>query len=449
MPVLTRTRSSDLMREAGTVASADPPFLVAFNLTRRCNLKCAHCYLDAGERRDGGPGELSTSEVRKILDDIASLSTETMIVMTGGEPLLRSDLEELVAHASDLGFMVVLGTNGVNLTERRIKKLQGAGLAGVGISIDSLNAVHHDVFRGCFGSWERSIAAIKACRNAGLGFQVHFSVTDDNAHEFDDMVAFCREVGALVLNVFFLVCSGRGESVTNISAETYERVLRRITRAAREEQGLLIRAKCAPHFKRMALELDPDWPITSAHGYEAGGCLAGTRYCRVTPEGAVTACPYMEEEVGDIRADGFVKIWNEAPQFNDLRAPKLEGKCGACEYSKVCGGCRARPLARDNNLMGEDFLCDYEPQGGAVIEPLSMIPDEEIQWSSDAAQRLSRIPMFVQRRVRTSVETYVREKGRTTVDVADMEAVAKKRFGSGGPFAAAAKRFREMTRSDV
>ena len=367
-----------------------------------------------------------------MLDDIARLSDETMVVLTGGEPLLRPDIEAIARHGADLGLMVVLGTNGTALDDKRVERLRQAGVAGVGISLDSLDPDHHDGFRGRPGSWNRTMAAIDACRRGDLTFQLHFSVTDDNAHELEPMISFARDAGALVLNVFFLVCTGRGEEVTNISPETYDDVLRRVTRAAYEEKRLMIRAKCAPHFKRMALELDPAWPITAAHGYEAGGCLAGTRYCRVSPNGDVTPCPYIEHAVGSVREQDFTTIWREAPMFADLRAPKLEGRCGDCEYTKVCGGCRARPMARDGNLMGEDFLCRYQPAGGAVIEVLPA-RSGVLSWTDEAEVRLSRVPPFIRRMVRKSVEDYVRDRGATEVTPEDMQAVARRRFGDAGP----------------
>jgi radical SAM protein with 4Fe4S-binding SPASM domain len=409
-----------------------PPYLVALNLTRRCNLRCAHCYLDAGTRRDGDPAELTTDEVKALLDDIARLSNETMVVFTGGEPMARRDLCELIAHAAGLGLMAVLGTNGTLLDERRVRDLKAAGLQGAGISVDSLDPVYHDTFRGMPGCWEKSMRGIDACRRVGLMFQVHFAVTDDNAHELAEMIAFAKAAGAFVLNVFFLVCTGRGESVTNISRETYDRVMREVVAAAHAESEILIRAKCAPHFKRMALELDPSWPITLAHGYEAGGCLAGTRYCRVTPDGGVTACPFMDEEVGSLRTGSFTDIWVEAPQFAQLRQPKLEGRCGACEYAKVCGGCRARPLARDGSLMAEDFLCAYEPQGGAVIEPFTET-SAALAWSDEAEARLERVPPFVRRFVRQRAEDHVRKLGEDLVTAEHLQTLVRRRFGAKGP----------------
>ncbi|NQU56996.1 MAG: radical SAM protein [Rhodospirillales bacterium] len=411
----------------------EAPFLVALNLTQRCNLQCAHCYLDAGVRSDGDAVELSTAEVKSVIDDIANLSDETMVVLTGGEPMMRRDLAELASHANERGLMVVVGSNGTLLNDARAKTLKEAGVQGIGISIDSLNPAYHDDFRGQPGAWEKAMAGIDACRNNKLRFQIHFSVTDDNAHELDDMIAFARESGAFVFNVFFLVCTGRGEKVTNISMQTYEKVLAQVTKAARDESGLIVRAKCAPHFKRMALELDQSWPVTTAHGYEAGGCLAGTRYARVTPMGEVTPCPYMETSVGNVRDTSFSDLWRDAPVFKQLRAPVLQGRCGDCEYTKLCGGCRARPLARDGNMMGEDFLCGYEPQGGAVIEPLGA-QDSTMAWTPGAEEWLGRIPSFVRRFVRVRAENFVREQGGNEVTAEVMGALARKKFkGRGKP----------------
>lgn len=412
--------------------AVEPPFLVALNLTRRCNLRCAHCYLDAGSRRSGGPHELSTGEVKALLDEIAAVGRDIMIVLTGGEPLLRPDILVLAGHASGLGLTVVLGTNGTLLDEGRVRALQVAGVRAVGISLDSLDAAYHDRFRGLPGAWEKTMAGIDACRRAGLMFQLHFSVTADNAGELESMIAFARAAGTAVLNVFFLVCTGRGASFANVSPEVYERVLGRLAKGALGEPGLIVRARCAPHFKRVAREMAPPLPVTLADGYEVGGCLAGTRYCRVTPEGELTPCPYMEASAGSVRATGFATLWRDAPLFAQLRAPKLEGRCGACEYARLCGGCRARPLARDGNLMGEDFLCGYQPRGDPAIEPE---PEGAAlgAWTAEAEARLAHVPPFVRRFVRRRAEAYARAQGESVVTAARLQQLMRRRFGPGGP----------------
>jgi MoaA/NifB/PqqE/SkfB family radical SAM enzyme len=169
-------------------AAAESPYLVALNLTRRCNLKCEHCYLDAGTRDCGDTDEMDTAEVKDLIDEIAALSDGTMVVLTGGEPLLRRDIEDLARHATECGLMVVVGTNGILLNEDRVARLVDAGVKGAGISLDSLNPEYHDAFRGAPGSWRKTMAGIDNCRRAGLAVQLHFSVTDDNAHELDDMI---------------------------------------------------------------------------------------------------------------------------------------------------------------------------------------------------------------------------------------------------------------------
>ena len=408
----------------------EPPFLVALNLTRRCNLACAHCYLDAGTRSAGAPDELTTEDVLALVDRIAALSHETMLVLTGGEPLLRPDVDVIARHASELGLMVVVGSNGTLLDERRVAALQAAGVRAVGISLDSLAPAYHDRFRGRPGAWTAAATGVDACRRAGLMFQIHFTVTDDNAVELDGMVAFARAVGAAVLNVFFLVCTGRGRSLSNISVAAYERVLRRLAEAARTETGVLVRARCAPHFKRLVREMNPPLPITLCDGYEAGGCLAGTRYCRVTPEGELTPCPFIEASAGSVRDTDFTVLWREAPLFTALRSPQLEGRCGACEYTKLCGGCRARPFARDGNLMGEDFLCGYQPTGAPPFEPSIGDSETAPAWSAEAEMRLSHVPLAVRRFVRRRVEAYVREHGEPIVTAAHLDALARQRFGA-------------------
>jgi len=318
------------------------------------------------------------------------------------------------------------------LTPSRVEALQDAGVAGIGISVDSLDPQVHDAFRGLDGAWARTMDGIDACKEAGLPFQIHFSATEENAGEIDDIIAFARDMGAMVLNVFFMVCTGRGEKYSGISAEKYDRVLRRVAQAARDEKRLMVRAKCAPHFKRIAMEMDPDWPITAAHGYDAGGCIAATRYARVTPSGDVTPCPYMDNSAGSLLERSFGEIWHDALLLQNLRASKLEGRCGACEYQLLCGGCRARPLAETGNMLGEDSLCTYQPQGGAVITPI--LPEvDAMSWSEGASEHLARVPGFVRRMVRRRAEDHVRSEGRMEVTRADLTLLAKRRFGDDGP----------------
>ncbi len=468
-------------------------YLLAINLTRRCNLACAHCYMDAATRERGGGGELGTDEVRGLLGQVAGRGTDTMVVLTGGEPLLRRDLETLVAHGSGLGLSMVVGTNGVLLDDARVQGLKEAGAMGVGISLDSLDPGYHDRFRGRAGSWEKTLAGMDACRRLGLPFQVHFSVTDANADEVPAMIDFAAASGAHVLNIFFLVCTGRGESMSDIGPQRYEEVLRLLVDAQSGRRDLIIRARCAPHFKRVAYQRNPGSTLTRARGYEGGGCLAGIHYCRVTPEGAVTACPYIPDEEGSIREQPFWSIWDGSPTFSRLRNPDLGGKCGQCEFRKLCGGCRARPLALarassipstadadpstlggrspssrleagravpspsygpssppdrrldapatmgdekpgpGGALMDADPWCTHQPTGVPVIEPLRESVETSVAWSPEAEQRLSRVPGFLRKMIKKRAEDHVRELGEDLVTPEHMATLASRRFGGNMP----------------
>ncbi|MCU7876331.1 MAG: radical SAM protein [Candidatus Thiodiazotropha sp. (ex Lucinoma borealis)] len=413
--------------------SSSDLFLLAVNLTRRCNLACSHCYMDADTRQGGGSDELSTEEVKQLLNEIASRSQETMVVLTGGEPLLRRDLEQLVVHGRGLGLSMVVGTNGVLLNEERVVTLKQAGAMGMGISLDSLDPQTHDTFRGCSGSWEKTLAGMDHCRKHSLPFQVHFSVTEQNAHEVESMIDFAKAVGAHVLNIFFLVCTGRGESMSDITPARYEQVLSQLVQAQQETTDLIVRARCAPHFKRVAYQANPESTLTRAQGYEGGGCLAGIHYSRITPEGGVTACPYIADEVGSIREHDFWEIWDQTPTFELLRNPELKGKCGQCEFQKLCGGCRARPLAMGGSLMDADPWCSHYPSGQSIIEPLDDKLDRAVVWSSEAEQRLLRVPGFLRKMVRKRAESYVCELGEPIVTTEHMATLAAKRFGDKYP----------------
>jgi len=405
------------------------PFLVALNLTQRCNLACAHCYLDAGTRDSGDANELGGDEVKRILTEISQTNPACMVVMTGGEPLLRPDIYDLCAYANDLGLMVVVGTNGTLLTRRNVQRLIQAGVHGAGISVDSLTPAFHDAFRGWQGALQHTLEGIENCREQGLSFQIHTSIHQANVDQVDEMMDWAQAQGALVMNFFFLVCTGRGEKMTDITPQQYEQVLARLLEVQDHYPGMLVRARCAPHFKRLAYQRDPASPLTRAQGYEGGGCLAGLHYCRVTPQGTVTVCPYVEESVGSLHQASFGQIWEQSATFQQLRNPTLGGKCGRCEFSLLCGGCRARPFAMNGDLFGEDRLCSYEPQGLPVIAEQSVAVDGPLNWQQEASARLSQLPYFLQKMIKNKVEKAAREQQLKTVTVDFMDNLRQARFG--------------------
>jgi radical SAM protein with 4Fe4S-binding SPASM domain len=328
--------------------------------------------------------------------------------------------------------MVVVGTNGTLLTDAKIRKLQNAGVMGVSISVDALDPGRHDAFRMLPGALEGALRGIDACRRNGLPFQIHTTASRMNYEEIPFLIEFAYNKKALVFNLFFLVCTGRGEAMSDITPEQYEQVLGYLVDAQKKYPGMFIRSRCAPHFKRIAYEKNPDSTITKAQGYEAGGCLAGTHYARITPEGDLTPCPFMPVSVGNLRTDDFDRLWNESPVFVDLRQPQLKGKCGDCEYAELCGGCRARPYASHGDYMDEDIWCLYTPKGGPRIVPMK---EEEIHmiWSKEASERLTRLPFFLQKMIKGRVERRAREEGLSVITLEFMEDLRKKTFGNAAP----------------
>ncbi|MEC4687046.1 MAG: radical SAM protein [Nitrospirota bacterium] len=410
------------------------PFLVALNLTKRCNLKCAHCYLDATTKAGGTSDELTTEECYRLIGQIAEVNRGCLLVITGGEPLTRPDILDIARHAVSLGFMVVFGTNGMLINDRMAKQLVEIGVMGVGISIDSLDRHKHDTFRGLTGAWEGALAGIEACKRNGLQFQVHFSAQPMNYQELPDVIEWAHQLGAKVLNVFFMVCTGRGEELTDITPTQYEEVLGYLVDCQDKYTDMLVRARCAPHFKRLAYEKDPNSPITKARGYMGGGCLAGTNYARVTPNGELTPCPYMPLSAGNIREKSFVDLWENSDIFESFRYPHLKGKCGDCEYSEICGGCRARPYVDHGDWLDEDPWCLYTPKGGEKVRVAFNTPeDSDAVWDEAAQARLSRIPYFLRAMVKKGVERHARERDIPVITVELMEELRRKRFGNEAP----------------
>ncbi len=387
------------------------PYLIAINLTYRCNLFCEHCYLDAAEKNAPHRHELKTGELIQLFKEIAAKAPETLLVLTGGEPLLRSDIFELIEAGSSEGLKMVLGTNGTTIDAQCAEKLAASGLEGVGISLENTIAWEHDQFRGKDGAWLNSKQAVSFCKAAGLHVQLHTTVTKKNRNHLKQMVLFAKENGVNLLNFFFLVCTGRGEYLNDLTPDQYEVTLQEIAELQSTTKGLMVQARCAPHFKRVLYQRDPDSQYTKAQGYDGGGCLAATHYCRIDPVGNVTPCPYMEAQAGNIREESFWDIWENSDLFHRLIEPKLEGRCGDCEFDQLCGGCRARSAT----ILDEDPTCNWQPQNGAPIRfnlPVSD-PSNEVQWTPDAKQRLKKIPLFIRGMIRKRLEAAAKEQGVT------------------------------------
>jgi radical SAM protein with 4Fe4S-binding SPASM domain len=402
--------------EGGGDGSSALPHVVAWNLTRRCNLECAHCYIAAGPQ-EAAVGELTTAECLRIADEILAVNPAPLFILSGGEPLLRDDLEEIARYAHRGGATVVVGTNGTLLTDDRIARLQAAGVTGVAVSVESLRSEYHDRFRHGHGSLEATRAAVERLGRHGLDFIIQTTLTRGNRRELADLVAWAADCGAVAFNAYFLVAAGRGARLTDLSPVEYEEALAELVDLHLRYLGrMMVRAKCAPHFMRLVHRRAPDSPVLN---YRTR-CPCGIDYCRVTPDGKLTACPFLPVPAGDLRQSGFEEVWRRAPLFQELRRGALGGKCGRCEYRDLCGGCRARAFGESGDYLAEDPSCTYQPDGTiplvaprAVTYGAPAVP--RLTWSQDAEQRMARIPSFVRAVVVERVERYARSRGRTEV----------------------------------
>ncbi|MEG0798231.1 MAG: putative heme d1 biosynthesis radical SAM protein NirJ2 [Acidaminococcaceae bacterium] len=322
--------------------------IISWNSTNKCNMFCAHCYRESGQEAQG---ELTTEQAKKMLTEIARAGFKIMI-FSGGEPLLRPDIFELIAFATAQKLRCVLGTNGSLLTPKVVAQLKAAGLMGAGISLDSLDAAKHNRLRGLDKAWELAVAGMDNCRAAGLPFQIHTTVMDWNEQEVEALTDFAVDKGARAHHIFFLVPVGRGEALEGqaLKQEAYEELLQRIMRKA-QTVPIEVKPTCAPQFMRIAAEMK--LPLRFSKG-----CLAGTAYCIIGPQGQVQPCAYMKINLGNVKTTAFDQLWREHPLLHTLRTEAYQGTCGTCQHQHICGGCRARAAYyNDGDYMAADPLC--------------------------------------------------------------------------------------------
>jgi len=403
------------------------PHVVAWNLTARCNLACDHCYIAAGPWMPT-TDDLRFEEIQRITDEILDLNPGPMFVLTGGEPLLRKDLEQIADYAASRGATVVVGTNGTGLTEKRIASLKDAGVTGVAVSVDSLHPDRHNAFRHGKSALEETTAAIERLGAARMDFIVQTTISAFNRSEVADLARWSAEQGAVSFNLYFLVETGRGTQMQPLTPAENEAALTELMALEAELRGrMLVRSKCQPALMRLVHQQAPDSPLMNY----STRCPCGIHYCRITPDGKLTPCPYLPEVAGDLREQSFADVWNEAPLFQALREKNLGGKCGQCEFKDVCGGCRARAFARTGDILGPDDSCAYEPTGdtptvsGGPDKTYGALPEPTLAWSPDAEARIQRIPSFVRGVVVKRTEDYASRHGHTTITVALLDQLRK------------------------
>jgi len=348
-------------------ATRIPPLrMIAWEVTRNCNLNCIHCRASA----DMGPhpDELSLEECYALIDNIVSFS-KPVIILTGGEPLLREDIFDIAAYGTEKGLRMVMAVNGTLLTPDVVKRLKSAGIQRISISIDGATPESHDAFRQVPGAFSQALKGMEYLKQEGMDFQINTTITKGNLGELEDIYHLAIELGAVAHHIFVLVPTGRGKDLAetgSVSPEEYDRVLAWFCEQEKDSP-LELKATCAPQYYRMRLELlnkEQRSASASSSGFavKTRGCLGGVGFCFISNTGTVAPCGYLDLDCGTIRKQPLSEIWAYSAIFHELRDfENYGGKCGDCPYVRVCGGCRARAFYQTGNYCAEDPLCTYEP----------------------------------------------------------------------------------------
>lgn len=339
--------------------------LVAWETTRNCNLSCIHCRASATQ----GPhaGELDTAASLRLLDQIAEVGTP-IVILTGGEPLLRADIFEISKYGTDKGLRMVMAPNGTLITETIAGKMADSGIRRISVSLDGATAESHDRFRGVEGAFVGALRGIRLAKSAGIEFQINTTITKTNIDQIPKIQDLAVELGAVAHHIFLLVPTGRGKYIVDqeITSDEYEQTLNWFY-DQREKTPLQLKATCAPHYYRILRQrskAEGKSVTFETHGMDAmtRGCLGGTGFCFISHRGIVQPCGFLNVDCGDITQTSFVDVWNRSDVFLSLRNfDNLTGKCGKCEFRKVCGGCRARAYEATGDYLAQEPLCSYDP----------------------------------------------------------------------------------------
>lgn len=344
------------------------PKWIAWEITRRCNLKCIHCRSSSEIEVNAHP-DFSTEEAFKIINDITSYA-KPVIVLSGGEPLLRKDVFEIARYGVDKGLRMCLATNGTLVDDSVCDKIKASGMKIVSLSLDGSNEKTHDDFRNQKGAFEGTIHAATLFRKYGIEFIINSSFTKRNQEEIPKVYKLAKNIGATAWYMFMIVPTGRGEEIMNelISKEDYEEILEWHYHMEKDEKDILVRPTCAPHYYRIVLQKSKEEGTKferrtlkfSTGG--AKGCIAGQLIALIDVDENVLPCSYFPKSAGNLKNQSFKDVWENSQLFKDLRDFKsYKGKCGSCEYIIVCGGCRARAYSIYGDYLEEEPFCSHIP----------------------------------------------------------------------------------------
>jgi heme b synthase len=344
------------------------PKWIAWEITRRCNLRCVHCR-SASELEVKAHPDFSTQEAFRVLEDIASYA-KPVVVLSGGEPLLRTDVFDIAEKGTSLGLRMCMATNGTLVDDEVCRRVKESGIKIVSLSLDGSTEAVHDDFRAQPGAFQGTLRAAELFRRHGIEFIINSSFTKRNQEEIPKVYRLAKELGATAWYLFMIVPTGRGEEIMSelISKEDYEEILQWHYQMEKGEKDMLVRPTCAPHYYRVLLQRAKQEGVKferrslkfSTGG--AKGCIAGQLICLIDVDGNVLPCSYFPRSAGNIRKQSFKEIWEHSELFQELRDFKrYKGRCGSCEYITVCGGCRARAYAVSGDYLQEEPFCSYMP----------------------------------------------------------------------------------------
>lgn len=340
---------------------------MAWETTLTCNMNCVHCR--SSSEIDSPEGPFTLDKCKEFLDDIASFASP-VIVLSGGEPLMRKDIFDIAAYGTNKGFRMAMATNGLLVTDEICTKMKDSGIRIVSLSLDGSTKEIHDDFRGQEGAYEAVMNAAALFNKHGIKFIVNSSFTKRNQKDIKNVYKLAKSLGATAWYMFLIVPTGRGEEIMKelVSKEDYEDILNWHYNMEKDESEILVRPTCAPQYYRIWNERSKEDGTDGSRrslSFSTGGgkgCIAGQSICFINSEGDVYPCSYFPVSAGNIFEKPLKEVWDNAELFQDMRNFKeYEGTCGSCKYLGVCGGCRARSYAVTGSYMAQEPFCDYRP----------------------------------------------------------------------------------------
>jgi len=333
-----------------------------WEVTEACNLRCRHCHVTGA---NAGPDELTTEEGKRFLDQLSSIPEFRMLAFSGGEPLVRKDIDELLAHSARRGLVNVIATNGTLIDDARARGLKKLGVHGVAVGFDSTTPSIHNEIRRSPTAFDRAIRGIEACKAAGMVVQINYTAMRENLATLPDVIKFAHEIRADIMLCYQLVPMGRGSAIVSsaLSAEDNRELVSTVKRLQRDAVTI-IEPVAAPQFWPHLLGRDDTRPKPVASPEAFHGCAAGWGLLYVKPDGHIWPCPFVPISGGNVRDRSVEDIWRNGEIFRKLRdRSQLTGKCGSCENKEICGGCRGKAFAASGDPLAEDPTCYLHHKG--------------------------------------------------------------------------------------